>query len=75
MKLPVLISTLAFVALFLLHHDFWNWNNHTLVLGFLPIGLAYHVGYSLAAGLFWFLVTKYAWPHSIEKWADQPNDS
>jgi hypothetical protein len=75
MKKPVLVSILAFVALFLLHHDFWNWNNTSLVLGFMPVGLAYHAGYSMVAGLFWHLVTRFAWPHSIEKWADEPNDS
>jgi len=74
MKPSVLISIIAFVVLFILHHDFWNWDNTTLVLGFMPAGLAYHVGYSLTAGLFWFLVTRFAWPHAIETWADQPND-
>lgn len=75
MKKPVLVSILAFIALFVLHHDFWNWNRTDLVLGFMPVGLAYHAGYSLVAGLFWHLVTRYAWPHSVEKWADEPNDS
>jgi hypothetical protein len=74
MKRPVLISIIAFVVLFILHHDSWNWDNPNLVLGFIPAGLAYHAAYSIAAATFWFLVTKYAWPHSIEKWADQPND-
>ena len=74
MKKPVLISILAFVALFILHHDVWNWNKPTLVLGFLPAGLAYHAAYSLVAGLFWYLVTRFAWPHSVEKWANEPND-
>jgi hypothetical protein len=73
MKKPVLISMLAFVVLFILHHDFWNWGNTTLILGFLPVGLAYHAGYSLVAGLFWYLVSRFAWPHSVEKWADGSN--
>ncbi|WP_193211721.1 DUF3311 domain-containing protein [Luteolibacter marinus] len=74
MRKPVLISIVAFVVLFALHHDAWNWDNTTLVLGFLPIGLAYHAGYSIVAGLFWYLVSRFAWPESIEKWADEPND-
>ena len=74
MKTPVLISIITFVILFVLHQDFWNWGNTTLVFGFLPIGLAYHAGYSIVAALFWFLVSKFAWPHAIEKWADEPND-
>jgi hypothetical protein len=74
MKKPVLVAILAFIALFVLHHDVWNWNKTTLVLGFLPVGLAYHAAYSLVAGLFWYLVTRFAWPHSVEKWANEPND-
>lgn len=74
MKKPVLISIAAFVAIFVLHHDFWNWSNANLVFGFIPVGLAYHAGYSIVVSIFWFLVTRYAWPHSIEKWADEPHD-
>jgi hypothetical protein len=73
MKRPVLISITAFVALFILHHDFWNWGSTALVFGFMPVGLAYHVSYSIAAGLLWYLVCRFAWPHSLEKWADEPN--
>ncbi|MFZ9936638.1 MAG: DUF3311 domain-containing protein [Luteolibacter sp.] len=74
MKKPIVISILAFVVLFILHHDFWNWGDRTLVFGFIPVGLAYHVGYSIAAAGLWYLVCRFAWPHSIEKWADEPND-
>lgn len=55
--------------LFLLHHDFWWWDDATLVLGFLPIGLAYHSAFSLVAGITWWLATRYAWPEEIEEWA------
>lgn len=74
MSRPVLTSIVAFVILFALHHDFWNWANTSLVFGFIPVGLAYHAGYSIAAATLWFLVCRFAWPHSIETWADQPND-
>jgi len=74
MNKPAIVSILAFVGLFILHHDFWNWGNTTLVFGFIPIGLAYHAGYSVAVGLFWYLVCRFAWPHAIEKWADETND-
>ena len=30
------------VLLFVLHQDFWLWEDTTLVFGFIPIGLAYH---------------------------------
>jgi hypothetical protein len=44
---------IALVALMVLHHDWWFWNNGTLIFGFLPIGLAYHALISLAAGGLW----------------------
>lgn len=59
MKLAVWILILALV---LLHQDFWYWTDETLVFGFMPVGLAYHVGLSLAASFAWLLATKYAWP-------------
>jgi hypothetical protein len=31
MNRPAVISILAFVGLFIMHHDFWNWGNTTLV--------------------------------------------
>ncbi|MES2923862.1 MAG: hypothetical protein V4819_20070 [Verrucomicrobiota bacterium] len=74
MRMPVVISIVAFVALFLLHHDFWNWSNGNLVFGFIPVGLAYHAGYSIVVSIFWVFVVRYAWPHSIEKWGDEPHD-
>lgn len=57
-------------ALFVLHHDFWFWNDRTLVLGFLPIGLAYHMLYSVAAAGLWLAMLKFAWPEHIEEYAN-----
>jgi len=62
---------LLFAALFVLHHDFWWWDDPTLVLGFLPIGMAWHVGFSVVSALLWFLALKFAWPTEIEQWAEQ----
>ena len=56
-------------ALFVLHQDFWWWDNRTLVLGFMPVGLFYHACFSLAAGLVWALASTVAWPQDIESWA------
>ncbi|MBS1791517.1 MAG: hypothetical protein JST85_27660 [Acidobacteria bacterium] len=55
------------VALYLLHQDFWFWNSAMpLVFGFLPIGLFYHVMYTLVvAGLMWLLV-QVSWPSHLE---------
>ena len=50
------------LLLLILHQDNFLWDNKTLVLGFIPIGLAYHAGISIAASIVWFLGTKFAWP-------------
>ncbi|MCB9730761.1 MAG: hypothetical protein H6746_19980 [Deltaproteobacteria bacterium] len=57
---------LGALALFALHQDFWLWDDRSLVLGFLPAGLAWHAAYSLAAGGFWALVVMRAWPRSLD---------
>ncbi|MEE8169749.1 MAG: hypothetical protein V3T70_04310 [Phycisphaerae bacterium] len=60
------------VLLALLHQDFWWWDAYEpLVLGFVPVGLAYHAAVSLAAGILWALAVKYCWPHEL----DEPDDS
>ena len=63
------------LVLALAHWDFWYWDDRSLVAGFLPVGLAYHAAFSLAAGVVWALVVKFAWPSAIEEWADLPADS
>jgi hypothetical protein len=70
---PAHVATIVFIVLAILHQDFWNWENTSLVLGFVPVGLAYHAGYSIAAAIFWFFVSKFAWPSRIEAWADEPD--
>jgi hypothetical protein len=50
-----------------LHHDIWNWKDKTLVFGFLPMGLAYHIGYALMASFTMFLLVKFAWPSHLEE--------
>lgn len=54
-----------FALLVILHHDFWFWNDPTLVAGWFPIGLLYHVGLSLVAAGFWLFVVKCAWPSEL----------
>ena len=62
------IALTALVAVFyVLHQDVWNWRETTpLVFGFLPVGLAYHVGYSLCAAGVMAILVKYAWPAGLE---------
>ena len=62
----------ALVAvLAVLHHDFWFWSDPTLLFGFLPVGLAWHAGYSIAACCLWALVSAMAWPTHLERWAEE----
>lgn len=65
------ITVFCFIVLAVLHQDFWNWNNRDLVFGFIPVGLFYHSLYSVVAAIFWFLVSRLAWPHRTEAWADE----
>jgi len=61
------LLALMVLAVYVLHQDAWNWTDKSLVLGFMPKGLAYHAGFSvLAAAMMWVLV-KTAWPENIEK--------
>ncbi len=62
------------VVLMFLHHDFWLWEDKTLVFGFLPSGLAYHALYSVVAAGFWYAVMKFAWPHELEEFAESKDD-
>lgn len=67
------IIFILFLILLVLHQDFWNWDNANLVFGFMPVGLAYHAGYSLLAAAFWAVVIKIAWPTHLEEWAEEKN--
>ena len=55
------------VLLLIVHQDNWFWDDSTLVFGFMPIGLLYHAGISLAAGMTWFLAIKFAWPAGLDE--------
>jgi hypothetical protein len=57
---------LMVLILVIVHQDFWNWNDGTLVFGFMPIGLFYQVCISLAASFIWFLACHFAWPADVE---------
>jgi len=54
------------ILLAILHQDFWLKNDGSLVLGFLPATLAYHMGFVVAAAIGWFFVIKFAWPKGLE---------
>ena len=63
------------IVLLVFHQDVWLWDNSTIICGFMPIGLAYHVLYSILAAMVWALAVKYAWPEHIERWAEEDSQS
>ena len=66
-KSPLVFLVWGLVLLLLiLHQDNWFWDDKTLVLGFMPIGLLYHAGISVGAAITWYLATLFAWPEDID---------
>jgi len=57
-----------------LHYDFWNWSDRSVVLGFMPVGLLFQALISVGAAVAWALVVHFAWPTHIEEWAERPAD-
>lgn len=70
------LLTSAVIALYLLHQDFWFWRTAApFVFGFLPVGLFYHVCYTLAVAALMWLLVRYAWPAQLETEAgEEPRD-
>lgn len=62
------------IAIAILHYDFWYWESTDVVFGFLPVGLAYQAGISIAAAIAWLLVVRLDWPEHIERWADEGDE-
>jgi hypothetical protein len=61
------IVVLLVALLLILHQDFWWWDSiDPLIFGFVPIGLAYHMGLSIAAAMVWWLAMKFCWPTDVE---------
>ena len=62
------VAIAAVVLLYVLHQDFWFWNNaRPLVFGFLPIGLFYHAVFTVATSAVLWLLVKSAWPSHLEE--------
>ncbi len=58
---------LLLIVLVILHQDYWQWNDTSVVFGFLPWTLVYHIGLSLAAAAVWYLAVTCCWP----QWQDE----
>ena len=66
-SLPAALVALAIAAVYVLHQDFWFWRSaRPLVFGFLPIGLAYHAGYTLSISLLMLYLVRRHWPRHLE---------
>jgi hypothetical protein len=58
---------LLILAVYVAHQDFWNWKRYDpMLFGFLPIGLAYHAGYSIACAVLMAILVKTVWPRHLE---------
>lgn len=67
-----LLLTIAALALYLLHQDFWFWRSaHPIIFGFLPIGLFYHLCFTLAVALLMLALVRFAWPTELERESDE----
>jgi Protein of unknown function (DUF3311) len=54
-------------VLLVLHQDFWFWTNKYLVFGIVPLGLAYHAGFTVLAAITLFVFTRTIWPKHLEE--------
>lgn len=62
-----LFLVLLVVILYALHQDVWFWRMASpLLFGFLPIGITYHVCFTLAVVGLMGLLVKVAWPSHLE---------
>jgi hypothetical protein len=71
MKKSLLFLLVALV--YAAHQDLWNWRQPgPMVFGFLPIGLAYHAAYSVAAAVMMAVLVRFAWPKGLEERETSP---
>ena len=68
------LLVLMVIVVYLLHQDFWNWKKAGLVLGFLPVGLAYHAAYAIVAACLMGGLVKFAWPAELDRFESELED-
>jgi hypothetical protein len=62
-----MLTALFLLAFFALHQDIWFWREaRPLVFGVLPLGLAWHAGYTLAVSAIMAVLVRRAWPSHLE---------
>ena len=61
------LLTLAAAAVWVLRHDYWNWDTpYPLLFGFLPVGLWWQGLVSVLAAVLMALMVRFAWPQELE---------
>ena len=65
-------ALVAVALLALAHHDAWFWDDPTAIGGVVPVGLAYHAGFSVLAAALWGFITRVAWPSDPFASGDEP---
>ena len=61
------VAALLVAALWVLHQDFWFWRDaRPLVFGILPIGLFYHVAYTVVTSLLLWMLARMLWPWHLD---------
>jgi len=62
-----MLLAIALLAFFALHQDVWFWREaRPLVFGVLPVGLAWHAGYTLAVSALMAVLVRWYWPAHLE---------
>lgn len=62
-----MLTALFLLVFFALHQDLWFWREaRPLVFGVLPVGLAWHAGYTLAVSAIMAVLVRRAWPAHLE---------
>ena len=61
------LAAALIAVMVVLHQDVWFWKDRTLVLGLVPIGLAYHVLFSCACACLMAFLVKTFWPKHLDE--------
>lgn len=61
------VAVMIVATLYVLHQDIWLWRTaRPLVFGFLPIGLFYHVTFTLVTALALVVLVRLLWPSHLD---------
>ena len=63
----VVLLAMAEVVVWVLRHDYWNWDTpYPLLFGFLPVGLWWQGLVSILAACLMASLVRFAWPAELE---------